>query len=57
MPFGSVAVAVVAPVRRATLALGGLIERLDAVLRQWTAASLSLLTLVVLFAAAMLAAR
>ena len=43
--------------RRATLALGGLIERLDAALRQWTAAGLSLLALVILFGAAMLTAR
>ena len=50
-------VAIVSPTRGATLALGGLIERLDAALRQWTAAGLSLLALVILFGAAMLTAR
>jgi multicomponent Na+:H+ antiporter subunit D len=55
--FGNSVVAIVEPARRATLALGGLIERLDSVLRQWTAAGLSLLALVVIFTAAMLAAR
>jgi formate hydrogenlyase subunit 3/multisubunit Na+/H+ antiporter MnhD subunit len=57
LPFGNAVTAIVDPARRATLALSGLIERLDGVLRQWTAASLSLLALVLLFGAAMLAAR
>ena len=56
-PFGKFVVAIVDPARRAALALGGLIERLDGVLRLWTAAGLSMLALVVLFGAAMLAAR
>jgi multicomponent Na+:H+ antiporter subunit D len=56
-PFGKVVVAIVDPARRATLALGGLIERVDGILRQWTAAGLSLLALAILFGAAMLAAR
>jgi multicomponent Na+:H+ antiporter subunit D len=55
--FGKSVAAIIGPARRATLALGGLIERLDGVLRQWTAAGLSMLVLVILFAAAMLAAR
>jgi len=57
MSFGSAVAAVIAPARCAALAFGGLIERLDGVLRQWTAAGLSLLALVVIFAAAMLAGR
>lgn len=56
-PSGKFVVAIVDPARRATLALGGQIERLDGVLRQWTAAGLSILALVTLFGAAMLAAR
>lgn len=57
MPFANSVVAIIGPARRATLAVGGVIERLDGLLRQWTAAGLSLLALVVIFAAAMLAAR
>ena len=42
------------PVRRATLALAGFTERTDGMLRQWPAASLSLLALALLFGAAMI---
>jgi multicomponent Na+:H+ antiporter subunit D len=55
--FGKSMATIVDPARRATLALGSLVERLDSVLRQWTAAGLSLLALVILFGAAMLAVR
>jgi len=55
--FGNFVATIVDPARRATLAFGGVIERLDGGLRQWTAAGLSLLALVILFGAAMLAAR
>jgi multicomponent Na+:H+ antiporter subunit D len=51
-----VLVAMVEPPRRATLALGKAIERVDRMLRQWTAAGLALLVLAILFGAAMLAA-
>ena len=56
-PLGKVVVAAVGPARRAALALGGMLERIDGMLRQWPAAGLSLLLLAILFGAAMLAAR
>jgi ABC-type Na+ efflux pump permease subunit len=43
--------------RRAALAFAAAIERIDDTLRQWSSASLSLLVLVLLFGAAMLATR
>jgi len=46
-------VTMIGPVRRATLALAGFVERTDGMLRQWPAASLSLLALALLFGAAM----
>ena len=46
----------IAPVRRATLALGGVVERADAVLRQWPAAGICFLALALLFGVAMRAA-
>ena len=46
--------ALVRPVRGATVAAGGMIERVDGVLRQWSVAGLSLLVLVIAFIAAML---
>jgi hypothetical protein len=55
-PFGKIATATVGPARRATLALGGGVERIDGVLRQWPAAGLSLLALALLFGAAMFVA-
>ena len=54
--MGQVLVAMVGPPRRATLALGKAIERVDRMLRQWSAAGLALLVLAILFDAAMLAA-
>jgi NADH:ubiquinone oxidoreductase subunit 5 (subunit L)/multisubunit Na+/H+ antiporter MnhA subunit len=54
--MGQVLVAMVEPPRRATLALGKAIERVDRMFRQWSAAGLALLVLAILFGAAMLAA-
>ncbi len=45
--------ALVLPPRRAMLAIGGILERVDGVLRQWAVAGLSLLVLVFLFGMAM----
>ena len=42
------------PVRRATVAAGGMLEQTDDVLRRWPVAGLSLLMLVIAFIAAML---
>ena len=42
------------PVRGATVAAGGMLERADGVLRRWPVAGLSLLTLVIVFIAATL---
>ena len=52
-----VAIALVEQVRHATLATGAMLERVDHMARQWTAAGLSLLILVILLGTAMLAAR
>lgn len=46
-------VAAIGPVRTAALAVGAVFERVDAVLRQWAAAGLSLLLLLILFGTAM----
>ena len=46
-----------APVRHAAFALGGIVERVDHMARQWTAAGLSLLMLAILLGTAMLTAR
>ena len=54
--MGRVLVATVEPPRRATLASGKAIARVDRMLRQWSAAGLALLVLAILFDAAMLAA-
>jgi hypothetical protein len=45
------------PVRRATLAAGGVLERIDTVLRHWPVAGLSLLVLALLFGALMATSR
>jgi multicomponent Na+:H+ antiporter subunit D len=50
-------VAMAGPVRHPALAFSGIIERTDSVLRQWPAATLSLLTLTIIFGLAMLAGR
>ena len=57
VPLGKVPIAAVAAARRAALAAGNMIQRLDGMLRQWPAAGLSLLGLTILFGAAMLTAR
>ena len=49
-------VAMVGPPRSATLALAEAIERVDRMLRRWSAAGLTLLVLAILLGAAMLAA-
>ena len=51
--FWRIAAAAIAPARRAVLALGGLVERADGVLKQWPAAGVCLLALTLLFGAAM----
>ena len=45
------------PVRRATLAAGGILERIDTVLRRWPVAGLSMLVLALLFGALMRMSR
>jgi formate hydrogenlyase subunit 3/multisubunit Na+/H+ antiporter MnhD subunit len=52
-----VTVALVERIRRATFAIGAMLERVDQMARQWTAAGLSLLVLAILIATAMLAAQ
>ena len=52
-----VILALAGPVRRAAFALGGMVERIDHMARQWTAAGLSLLILAILIGTAMLTAR
>ena len=55
MPIGKGALAIVRPIRRAALAFGRTMERVDGTLRQWPAAGLSLLAVAILLGAAMLA--
>ena len=55
--YGKPIVAIVGPTRRAALALGGVLERIDAMARQWTAANVCLLLLAILLGAAMLTGR
>ena len=57
VPRPKAVAAMVMPARRIALALGRTLEQIDATLRQWPVACLSLLVLVVLFGAAMRAAR
>jgi len=57
VPLAGAMVEMAGPARRVALAVGGLIERTDLALRQWSAAGLSLLVLVIAFCAAMVAAR
>jgi multicomponent Na+:H+ antiporter subunit D len=45
------------PVRHAAFELGGMLERVDHMARQWTVAGLSLLVLAILLGTAMLAGR
>ena len=53
VPVGHV-VAIMSPVRTGAVAVAGVIERADGVLRRWPVAGLSLLVLVIAFIAAML---
>ncbi len=57
LPLGNVVIALVEPARRAALASGGVIERIDGALRQWPVAGVSLLAVAIMFGAAMLAGR
>ena len=54
---GAALAAIGSPIRRATVAVGLLVERLDFALRRWHVAGLSLVVLTLLFAAAMSGAR
>jgi formate hydrogenlyase subunit 3/multisubunit Na+/H+ antiporter MnhD subunit len=54
-PWRRVVAATIAPPRHIVVAVGGALERADAALRQWPAAGLSLLVLVVALGAALLA--
>ena len=54
---GAALAAIGSPIRRATVAVGLLVERLDFALRHWHVAGLSLVVLTLLFAAAMSGAR
>jgi formate hydrogenlyase subunit 3/multisubunit Na+/H+ antiporter MnhD subunit len=53
LPGGTALAAIGSPLRRATVALGGVFERADALLRRWPVAGVSLLALALLFGAAM----
>jgi multicomponent Na+:H+ antiporter subunit D len=55
--FAKSLLSMVGPARRMALAVGRVVERADGMLREWPAAGLSLLTLVILLGAAMLVAR
>ena len=57
VPLRGFATAIIGPARRAALAVGEALERIDVVFRQWPAAGLSLLLLAITFGAAMLAAH
>jgi len=56
LPGGAALAAIGSPIRRATVAIGGLFERADAASRQWHVAGISLLALTLLFGTAMFAA-
>jgi formate hydrogenlyase subunit 3/multisubunit Na+/H+ antiporter MnhD subunit len=56
-PFEKILVTRVSPVRRTALALGGAVERIDGMLRQWPTAGMSLLALALLLGAAMIVNR
>ena len=57
VPYGKGLVAIVGPARRRALTLGSMLERVDGMARQWTAAGISLLVLAILLGTAMLAGR
>jgi len=54
--FPRLLVAIVGPLRRTALAMGGMIVRVDGTLRQWPAAAFSLMILAILFGTALLGA-
>jgi hypothetical protein len=56
-PFEKILVTRAGSVRRAGLALGGAIERIDIMLRRWATAGISLLAVALLLGAAMLVNR
>ena len=56
-PLEKIVVTRVSQVRRTALALGGTVERIDSMLRQWPAAGISLLALALVLGAAMLVNR
>jgi multicomponent Na+:H+ antiporter subunit D len=53
-PLAKTLVATIRPIRHMALAVSGMVERIDGILRQWPAAGLCLLLLALLFGAAML---
>jgi formate hydrogenlyase subunit 3/multisubunit Na+/H+ antiporter MnhD subunit len=53
LPLHEALGAVIGPARRATFALGGILEQTDAALRRWPVAGLALLVLAIAFGAAM----
>jgi len=55
VPAVDAAVAIFRPLRRATVAVGAMLVRIDGALRQWAVASLALLALTIAFGAAMIA--
>jgi multicomponent Na+:H+ antiporter subunit D len=57
LPFGRFLVVRVGPAQRSALTVGRMIERLDSRLRQWPAATVSLVLVAILLGAALLAAR
>jgi multicomponent Na+:H+ antiporter subunit D len=57
LPLGQISIALVGRARRISDAAGSMLERVDDTLRQWPAASLSLLAVAILLGAAMLAGR
>ena len=56
-PLEKIVVTRVSQVRRTALVLGGAVERIDSMLRQWPAAGISLLALALVLGAAMLVNR
>jgi len=57
LPAGKLLGASIGPIRIVALAIGRAIERLDAMLRQWPVAGISLVLLTILFGVAMVAVR
>jgi multicomponent Na+:H+ antiporter subunit A len=57
IPLRGLTGAIVGPIRCSALSAGEALERADSILRQWPAAGLSLLALVIVLGAAMLVGR